>query len=199
VATADKLTFDIGFVGTDVEQVASTLAGPTNLKAGTRPALVESEAYNSSSDVTRINMSVFSETDEYVTPLFGFVQEMSLTIDNQLSPNKAVGTFGAFDLTAGSFMVSGTLTAYFDSIAAMSDIRNNSDVSIDAHFVKANQGISFDLPLITIGDGRPNVESDAAITLPISFDAATGAKIDPNMDHTMMLMFFDYLPTVAEA
>ena len=194
VATADKMTFDLSFVGLDVEQYD----GVTGVKASSsRPDILESEAYNSSSDVRRIEMASITPGVEAPTPLFGFIQELNITIDNNLSPNKAVGVLGGFDITAGRFMVSGNLTAYFDNISAMQAIRANDDITLDVHFLKANQGISIDLPLLTIGDGRPNVESDAAITLPISFEAATGAKVDSTLDHTMMMQFWDYLPDVA--
>lgn len=195
IATADKLTMDLAFMGTDMEQVASSIGG---LKAGARPSLVESDAFNSSSDVSRINMSVVSSNDEAPAALFPFIQELSLTVDNNISPNKAVGVFGAFDLTTGKFGVSGTMTAYMADIAVQTAVRNNLDVTLDFHFVKANKGISVDLPLVTVGDGRPNVEQDAPITLPISFDAATGAKVDPLFDHTMMMLWWDFLPNAAD-
>lgn len=195
VATADKLTYDLSFMGIDAEQ----RSGAVGVKAGTRPSLAPSEAYNSSSDVSRINMSVVSENNEAPTPLFGFVQEMSFTIDNNLTVNKAIGVYGGFAVTAGTFGVSGTVTAYFDNVSAMLSLRQNASITIDSHFVKENAGISFDFPLVTIGDGRPNVDSDTAITLPISFDASTGAKVVSTMDHTLMMMIWDYLPTVAEA
>lgn len=195
MATADKLTIDMTFMGTDMEQVDSQVAG---LKAGARPDLVESDAFNSSSDVSRVNMSVVSSVDEAPVPLFPFIQEMNLTIDNNVSPNKAVGVFGAFEITSGKFGISGSLTAYFADIETQRAVRNNEDVTIDVHFVKANQGISIDLPLVTVGDGRPSVESDAPITLPISFEGATGAKVDPTMDHTLMMQWWDYLPDLAD-
>lgn len=199
IATADKMTFDIGFMGTTVEQVASTLAGPTNLKAGTRAVLAESEAYNSSSDVSRINMAQHSLTDENPTQLFAYIQDLNFTIDNTLTANKAVGVLGAFDITAGIFAVSGSLNAFYADTATTTLIQTNADVSIDFHLSKANQGMSIDFPLVTLGDGRPNVETDAAIMVPITFEAASGAKIDANLDHTIMVSWYDYLPTAAAA
>lgn len=196
VATADKMTFDISYVGTDME----FRSGVTGVKpSGARPALIPSEAYNSSSDVSRINMSVVSENDEAPAPLYSFIQEMTITIDNNVSPNKAVGKLGPFEITAGMFAVSGTLTAYFGNVAASEAIRANQDISIDAHYAKANQGFSFDMPLVTIGDGKPNVEADGPITLPISFEAASGNKVDLGLDHTILLMWFDFLPSSASA
>ncbi len=64
--------------------------------------------------------------------------------------------------------------------------------------MKNNKGIVFDLPLIALGDGRLSVEIDAPITLPLTTDAATAEKIDAtNLNHTMLVTYFAYLPTAA--
>lgn len=194
LATADKATFDMTFVGTNFEQ----RSGATGVKTGTRVALAESDAFNTSSDVTRINMSVLSTTAAAPLPLFAFVQEMTITVNNNVSPNKAIGVLGAFDVTAGTFEVGGSVTAYFADVAGVVAVRENSDITFDIHVVKANTGISIDIPLITLGDGRPNVTQDQAITLPLNMAAATGAKWDANMNHTLLMVFFDYLPDLAE-
>lgn len=194
VPTADKLVCDLSFTGLDNTQID----GPTALKAGARPSLVEADAFNTSSDFSRIKMNVHSETDENPTALFAFVTELTLTINNTLTPNKAVGVLGAFEVTAGQFTVNGNVTAYFSNVAAVQAVRNNSDVSLDMHLSKANSGISIDVPLVALGEGRLNVEQDAPITLPLSLDAATAAKIDANMDHTLLMVFFDYLPSAAD-
>lgn len=194
LSTADKATFDLSFVGTDFEQ----RTGVTGVKTGTRTDLTESDAFNTSSDVTRINMSVLSTTLAAPTPLFAFLTEMTITVNNNVTPNKAIGVLGAFDVTAGTFEVGGSVTAYFADVAGVTAVRENSDITFDIHIVKANSGISVDIPLITLGDGRPNVEQDQPITLPLTMAAATGAKWDANMDHTLLMVFFDYLPDAAE-
>lgn len=194
IGTADKVLVNLGFIGTDQE----TLDGPTSLKTGNRPAIVEADAFNTSSDFTRLKMSVVSTTSEAPTALFAFLTELEITINNNLNPNKAVSVLGAFDITAGTFQVGGSLTAYFANTSSIDAVRANSDVTIDMMLAKANAGIAMDMPLLTLGDGRLNVEQDEAITIPLSMDAATGAKLDTNLDHTLMFIFFDYLPTAAE-
>lgn len=194
IPSADKVNIDVSFVGTDVEQ----RDGATGVKAGTRPALAEADAFNTSSDVSRIKLSSVDTADEAPTALFAFAQELTITLNNNLEPNKAVGTLGSFDVSAGTFSIGGSLTAYFADTAATQAIRNNDDVTVDIHIAKSNAGISIDMPLLSLGDGRPSVEQDKPITLPLSMEAATGAKVDANMDHTLLMVFFDYLPTAAE-
>jgi hypothetical protein len=124
---------------------------------------------------------------------------MTINLNNNLNPNKAVSVLGAFDITGGTFEVGGSITAYFSNVSAIAAIRNNSDVTMDLVLAKANAGIALDIPLITLGDGKLNVEQDEPITIPVTNEAASGAKVDPNMDHTLMMVFFDYLPTAAES
>jgi hypothetical protein len=195
VATADKITADLSFVGTN----SSTIDAATSLKAGTRPALAEADAFNTSSDFSRVNLAVVSTSDEAPDKLFAFLQEVSLTINNNLTPNKAIGTLGSFEVTAGTFGVSGSITAYFADVAAINSVRNNSDVTLDFAIVASNAGLVFDVPLLSLGDGRPTVEQDAPITIPVSLEAATGAKVLSTLDHTLMAVFFDYLPDLADS
>jgi hypothetical protein len=193
ISTADKITVDMSFVGADHEMVS---AG--NKKTGTRPNVLESNAFNTSSDFSRIKMAEVDESNEAPTPLFAFVTEMTLNLNNNVSPNKAIGTLGSFDSTAGLFQVSGDLTAYFSNVSAISAVRNNSNITLDLALVKDNSGIVVDIPLITLSDSRANVEQDSPITLPITKDAVSGSTIDPELNHTLLMVFFDYLPDIAD-
>jgi hypothetical protein len=193
IPTADKVNADLSFIALDYE----TRTGATGVKSGTRQSLVETEAFNTSSDVTRLNMSLVVPGNEAPTPLFGFVTEMSIAINNNVSSAKAVGVLGGFDMIVGTFQVSGSVTAYFSNVAAMDAVRTNADVTIDFAAVKDNAGWVFDLPLISLGDGRAAIEQDQAITLPVSMDAASAVAINANLDYTAMMCFFDYLPNLA--
>ena len=193
VATADKINADLKFVSGDFEQVS----GVTGVKTGSRPDIEEADAFNTSSDFARIRLAIYDGTNEAPTALFAFVQEMTLAINNNLSPAKAVGVAGAFEVTAGTFAVSGSMTAYFSDVAAVEAVRANEDITLDFVVVKANAGIAVDVPLVALGDGRATVEKDAPITLPLTNEAASGAGVDANLNHTLLMVFFDYLPDAA--
>ena len=160
VPSAELMNADVSFVATNNEQRDSA----TGEKQSSVIEPFSAKEYNTSSDVSRIRLSLVDDTNEAPTALFAFVTEATISINNNVTPNKAVGVLGAFDVTAGTFAVSGNLTAYFSNVAATQAVRNNSDVTLDLGFVRDNQGMVFDLPLISLGDGRLNVEVDQPIT-----------------------------------
>lgn len=188
--TADKINVDLAYVATDHE----TIAGPDALKTGTRPSLVEADALNTSSDFSRLKMNVVDPANSNPTALFGFLLDFNIKISNGIKPNKAISVLGAFEMSAGNFTVSGDMTAYFSEVAAIAAVRNNSDVTLDFAVVAGNAGVMVDIPLLGLGDGRLNVEKDEPITIPLTHEAAG----DPVLDHTLLMVFFDYLPTAAE-
>lgn len=188
IAQADKITTDLTFVAVDNEQ----RTGATGVKSGTRPTLLSGSAFNTSSDISRIKLSLVSATDPAPTPLFAFATELKLDIKNNVSPNKAVGVLGAFDTSTGTFEVGGSITAYFASVTAAQAVRNNSDVTVDITLLKKNGAILIDIPLLSLGDGRLSVEQDQPITIPLETTAA-----ESKFGNTLLLNFFNYLPDVA--
>lgn len=192
--TADKITMEMGWLPINNVQID----GPTALRAGTRPTLVSEDAFNTSNDFARLKMNVVSDTDSNPSALFGYLQEFTLTINNNATPNKAISVFGAFEVTAGQFTVGGNARAYFSTVAGVSSVRNNSDVTMDWTIVNgsagAKQGVVVDVPLITLGDARLQVELDQPILLPLNTEAAA----DRTFNHTLLMTFFDYLPDAAD-
>jgi hypothetical protein len=120
-----------------------------------------------------------------------------LNINNNLTGNKAVGVLGNCGVTAGTFDVMAEITAYFENVNPISEIRNNADVTLHGALVKQNAGFGFDLPLVALGGGRPEVAQNEAITLPLTSEAASGAKVHPDLNHTMLAVWWDYLPDLA--
>jgi hypothetical protein len=193
VKMADKLNADLTFVATDHVSRTAT----DGLAPGTRMGVQEAEAFNTSSDIPTMRMSIIVPGNATPTPLFAHVTDITLKIDNKLTENKAVAVLGAFDVTAGMFEVSATATAYFDTVEAIQAVTDNDNVQLYAAFCKANSGVVLDVPLIALSDAQLAVVIDAPITLPLIIDAATAALLNPATDYTLMWCFYDYLPTIA--
>jgi hypothetical protein len=202
IPTADKATIDFSFVALDSEtHNENDDGGTTKIKSQrtgvVAPAIVESDAFNTSSDVKRLRIGTVAAADSFPSAFFGFAQELTVTVNNNVTADKAIGVLGGFDVTVGQFDVGGSATAYFQSVASVASVRNNDDATLDMHLVKSNAGITVDLPLVSIGNARPNVEPNAPITLPVETEAATGRKINSALDHTLLMVFWPYLPDLA--
>jgi hypothetical protein len=193
VEQANKVTASLSFLGRDHE----TRTAAEGLKSGTRPVQQDEDAFNSTSHVARMSLAIIEDGEEAPTDLFAYVMEMTLTINNNVSANKAIKFLGAFDNTAGTFEVGAELNCYFQNVEAIAGVRANSDATLDLTFAQDNQGITFDLPLVSLGNGLADVSQDEAIMIPIETAAATGALIDTDLDHTLLVQFWDYLPSLA--
>ena len=184
VAQADKITSDMSFIACD----GKTRSGAEGLKAGTRPSLVKSDAYNTSSDVRRLAFSIAGES----APLFVYATDLTITINNNASGAKAIGTIGNFAINVGMFDVGGSVTAYFQDVRAINAVRDNEDITMDLILAKNNVGMAWDIPLLALGNGMLSVEQDQAITVPLDTMAAQST-----FGHTLLYVHFPYLPNVA--
>lgn len=190
IPQADKLNADLTFVACDNTQRSGAV--DDKIKGGARIGALGEDAFNTSSDIYRIKMAIRDPATSVPVPLFGYVTEANVSINNNVTPNKAVGILGAFDTTAGNFEVGGSVTAYFSSTAAVKAVRQNADASLSVIAASKNVGMVFDIPLMSLGGGRVNVEKDAPITVPLE---PAGAE-NPN-GYTMLYNVFPYLPTLA--
>lgn len=186
---ADKITMDLAFVAIN----GFAKSGAEGLIAGTRVNEESTDAFNTSSDFSRIKMSVVDPTQSNVTPLFAYLLDLTLNIANNVTPNKALGTLGAVDTSAGMFTADGSLTAYFVDTSSTMAVRNNTDVTLDIVIAKNNAGMVFDLPLISLGNGILAVEVDQPITVPLDMQAAQS-----KFGHTMVYQNFPYVPSIAQ-
>lgn len=182
IPSNNKLTADLSFVGMDAQQeYAASLSG-TYLPQDA------SAAYNTASDLFAAFIYIVGDS----APLFGYATDQKLTINNNAKPNKALGVIGAFEANIGDFDVSGSITAYFDDIASMTAVRNNSDVGLTNVFSKSNAGWIVDLPMLTLKSPGLKVEKDKPIMSDVSHDASVGSN-----DFTLLYNHFSYLPSAA--
>lgn len=186
IPTADKLNTDITFVSGDAE----TRTGAEGRKPGPFVPALGQDAINTSSNIVRTRMSILDPATSRPTALFAYITEATLTINNNVSGAKAVSVFGNFDVNVGDYDVGGELTAIFSTVLATRAVRENADVTFDIIAASDNKGFVFDIPLLTLGGGRIEVEPGEPITVPLE---QFGAE-NPN-GYTLLHTSFGYLPT----
>lgn len=193
----DKVNFDFAFQGLN----HATRSGSETLRSAessaTRTGLLNEEPFNTAGDIS-YRMAVYTEGTTAPTPLFAYVDALTLNINNNISRVEVLGADGAVDLSYGGLDVSAEITAIFEDTASLDTIRNVDDVTINWRLVKENAGVHFDLPLLTLQSPGPDVAPDTAIKLPVTSEGNTGASINSTaLDHTLMITYFPYLPTLA--
>lgn len=186
--TAAKITADLGFISSDIED----RTGTTGIKGGTRVGLPGEAAYNTTHNVFLSRLAVVDPTTLNPTSLYGFVSTLKLDIKNEAAQIKAIGVLGGFNVSTGDFTVSGTLTAYFATTAAVAQIRAGANVALQTIVASANAGFVFDLPLLTLGGGANKIVKDKPIEVDLTQDAAKCPA-----GYTCMACFWEYLPTAA--
>lgn len=211
IPQADKVAADVTLVaskhqvfnGKNAAGSQSRPNGARSLRSGVKTPKKPktAPAFNTSLDVARMKMAIVRPTQDgranraAPTPLFGYITEMNLNINNNMTPDKAVGVLGAFDVSAGEFQVGGSITAYFSTVDAIEAITENEDVTLDVILGVKAQGVDrvmlWDMPLIALGNGRLNVTQGEAITIPLENSAA---EYEP-FGHTFLLMEFPFLPS----
>lgn len=191
--TADLIKMEFSFkANTSEERQAAT-----GLKSGTRPTLADTDAFNSTSDVVMTKICIVDTDDSCPAPLFSYFTDLTIDLKNNLKQNKAVSVLGAFDSTPGFFMVAPTMTAYFVNVTEMTAVRNNETLTLETHLFKFNQGVSFDMPCLVASKAMPDVKINEPIMLPLASDAAAGTAVDVGLNHTLLMVFWDYLPDLA--
>ena len=179
---------DFTFLGADHE----TRTGATGIKSGTRVDVLNEEAINTSSDIFRSKMYVATTTDSTPDDLFTYMTDATITLNNNVTYNKAIGTLGAFDLSYGNLEITGSITAYFNNVNSIQTIRDNDDVTFNTIIARSNAGMVFDIPLLSVSGGIVGVTLNEAMTVPLDISGAENSN-----NYTFMTVFFPYLPNVA--
>lgn len=142
----DKATISFGFIGTDTENPVLVAGRKTGASAATDPT--QTAAMNTSSDIARLRI-----TDVDETGLTTDFKSITLTLGNEVSPEKVLGQLGAKFINTGNFIVDLEAQLLFTNADVIDRIRDNTTVTMD-FIVKNDDGvISIDLPSLTLGGG----------------------------------------------
>lgn len=183
-----KLNADVTFVAGDSEQ----RTGAEGRKPGPFVPAPGEDAFNTASHVVRMRMAVLDPATARPMPLFAYITEATIAINNNVTPVKAVGTLGSIDVNVGNFDVGGEVTAIFASVMATRAVRDNADVTLDFIVAGNNAGFVYDIPLLGLGGGAIDVEAGREVRVPLEL---MGAE-NPN-GYTLLYTSWQYLPSAA--
>lgn len=200
LASQDKITASLSYVGIDSATIDESVSGTLLTKAAgaTLVPMEETSAFNAGRDVVYGRLAPATSATSFPTPLVTHVESITISLSNNVTPNVDVlEGVPAFEASAGSFGVSGSLTAYFIDTASLATVRAGSPMTFDLHLARDNAGLAIDVAELILSDGRPTVEADTAVRQPFNYSAHSGAGMDAAVDWTLAMTFFDYLPTAA--
>ena len=157
----DKATVSFAFIGTDNEVGVSA----ANRKAGSVTDPLHTSAYNTSVDIARLRVE--DDTEGLLTDF----KSVSLTLGNNVTPEKVLGTLGPKYVNVGNFIVDLTVTALFTSSRVVSAIESNETVSMDFVIKNDNGVIAVDVPSMTLGDGAKGFPVNETVTVNVTGQA----------------------------
>ncbi len=89
-----------------------------------------------------------------------FVKEMTLEINNNVTPKTGIGVYGACETNAHKFSASGKMTMYFEDSTMFQKLLNGTAFSVSWVFEDAlGNGYVYTLPRVKLDSDKINVES----------------------------------------
>lgn len=156
---SNKATITYGFIGTDTDNPTSTRA--TNAATPIEP--ISTAALNTSADILRLRVTEIDETG--LTTDF---KDLKITVKNNVSPEKVLGTLGARFMNTGNFEVNIEGSILFTDEDVISAVRTNREVTGDFIVKNADGAIVVDMPAMTLGDGSPELPVNESVKLKLS-------------------------------
>ncbi len=105
----------------------------------------------------------------------GNITSISLNVDNGGSPNYALGSDTARDITVGFISVTGSMQVYFDDGSYITDFINEATASLDFTLDDGTNTLQFVLPKVKYNSADKAVDGQGPIFLTINFDALSNA------------------------
>lgn len=179
----DKGTLSFSFVGLDTEP--ATLTPKTNGATPIQPT--QTAAFGTASDFARLRLVKQDETI-----LTTCLKDITLSLNNQTSPEKCLGTLGASFTNQGTFLVDLDASALFTSAEIINAIRNNTTLEFDLVVRNTDGAIGIDIPSLTLGDGAREFPQHESVLVSL----AGAAFQDPVLGYSVGISL---IPTVPQS
>lgn len=143
---ADKAVVTFGFIGTDTDDPVVAGSRKAGASAATDPVMTG--AFNTTSDIARLRI-----TDVDEAGLTTDFKSLTITLNNNVTPEKVLAQLGAKFINAGNFDVDIEAQLLFTNGEVINRIRANTTVTMDFILTNDDGAISIDIPSMTLGGG----------------------------------------------
>jgi len=162
----EKATATWGFIGTNTEDITATrktTSAPSGPGASVDP--LRTTALNTTSSFAALTTDVISSVSDVC------FKSLTLTINNNVSPENCLGTLGASFVNAGLFEVNMEGQMLFTDKAIVNAVKNNTTVTFLAILSNDNGAFAFDIPALTFGGGDREYPVDQSVLVNITGEA----------------------------
>ena len=177
----EKATIGFGFIGTDTEAPSTT----RKINAAAALAPVQTAAFNTTSDCLRLRVTELDETG--LTTDF---KNVSITITNNVTPEKVLCNLGARFINAGNLEVNVEAQALFTDSRVAAAVRANATLTMDFGLKNNDGAIYFDIPAMTLGGGDKEFPVGETVLINIPGQAFA----DPILNTSIGISIFPIVP-----
>lgn len=176
-----KSTVKMAWIGTDTP--VPTTVRATNANAPVRP--VDVVAVNTTADIARLRVINVDETG--ITTDF---KSMTLSIKNNVNPEKVLAVLGARFMNLGNLEVDIDTAVLFTLSDVLAAIRTNRTCSMDIALRNDDGGLVLDCPAVTLDSG----ELDFVRNETIKVNIKEAAFPDPILGYVLGITLLPYVP-----
>lgn len=177
----DKSSVSFGFVGTDTQ--VPTITRKTGASTPVLP--YQTAPFGTAQDIARLRLTQLDE--DGLTTCF---KDLTLKLGNNVSPEKCLGVLGATYMNAGNFEVDIDTEVLFTNSEVVNAIRNNETVTMDFLLRNGDGALGFDIPAMTLGDGKKSYPINESIKIKLTGEAF----IDPTLGTSIGISIFPAVP-----
>lgn len=179
----NKATMSLGFIGTSSDTITATRK--TGASTATNP--LRNTAFSTSIDIVSLTTDVVSSVSDVC------FKSITLSMLNNVSPEKCLGTQGARFVNAGLFEFNLEGQMLFTNKAIVNAIRNNTSVTFNAVLRNQDGAIALDIPEMTLSGGAREYPVDQSVLVNITGGSVTNSTYGYNASASILAV----VPTAA--
>lgn len=179
----NKATLSLGFIGTNSDAITAT----RKTGASTAAAPLRTTAFSTAVDLVSITTDVVSAVSDVC------FKSLTLTMLNNVSPEKCLGTLGARFVNAGLFEFNLEGQMLFTNKAIVNAIRANTTVTCASIVRNEDGAIATDVPEMTLSGGGREFPVDQSVLVNLTGQSFTSATFG----HDAGMTIFPVVPLAA--